>query len=77
MLVTGTVYSIDKTILFGDPYINFQTGYVADGVVAYFDSSSKSQLTNIKQGQTIRVLGTCGGRSWLGYTTLNACTIVN
>lgn len=76
MLVTGTVYSIDKVILFGDPVIYFQTGYVADGVKAYFDSSSKSQLTDIKQGQTISVLGTCGGRSF-GSAILNDCTIVN
>lgn len=76
LLVTGTVYKIDKAWLVGTPYIELQAGYVADGVVAYFSSDTASQLVNISQGQTVRVLGKCGGRSF-GMVTLNECSIVN
>ncbi len=75
LLVTGTVYKIDKAWLVGTPYIELQAGYVADGVVAYFSSDTASQLVDIAQGQTVRVLGKCGGRSF-GRVVLNDCSIV-
>ena len=71
LLVTGTVYNIDKTA-----YVNLMAGYVADGVTAYFSSEGKSQITNVSQGQTITVLGRCSGRS-LGSAILNDCVLVN
>lgn len=76
LLVTGTVYNIDKTFFLGTAYVNLMAGYVADGVTAYFSSEGKSQITNVSQGQTITVLGRCSGRS-LGSAILNDCVLVN
>lgn len=76
LLVTGTVYNIDKTFFLGTAYVNLMAGYVVDGVTAYFSSEGKSQITNVSQGQTITVLGRCSGRS-LGSAILNDCVLVN
>lgn len=76
LLVTGTIYKIDDTWIFDDPYIELQTGYVADGVIAYFSKDNNSQLIDLHQGQTIKILGRCGGIS-LGFVKLYDCSIVN
>lgn len=76
LLVTGTVYNIDKTFFLGTAYVNLMAGYVADGVTAYFSSEGKSQITNISQGQTITILGKCTGRS-MGSAILDDCILVN
>ena len=76
LLVTGTVYNIDKTFFLGTAYVHLMAGYITDGVTAYFSVEGESQLTNITQGQTISILGKCSGRS-LGSAILNDCVLVN
>lgn len=75
LLVTGTVYTVDKVILFGTPYVSLKAGYTADAVTAYFSSDTVSQLTDISKGQTVRILGKCTGRS-MGTVCLDDCSIV-
>lgn len=74
LILTGTIANIDRDIA-KKPYITFNADeYGAKSIKMSFDDDDT--VANLKKGQTVTVVGTCGGTFASTIVMLNDCSMV-
>jgi len=75
LILTGEISDIDREIA-GNPYVIFDVDGVLNNVRITFKKSEEEKVAEFEKGQTIKIVGKCGGTLLSTTVALSDCLLV-